>query len=417
MRRHAVFLMICFAVSVGAALTFLRTESGNGGIHEPLSSVFLRAPLFPENCRSPLPEPPPTLAVFKNDDLERVVAPIESFLNSHAEACFTANERACHALHDWLRRQLQETMFLPRHKIWKNGEWNTETPDDYDQRLKFDIYGNKMLATMAASYWVLRRKNFPEIPDAKNWFLERYRIFKPHYETDEVYSIPDENEVIEVPMRAGNMSSASARFRAFILLAFGEDAEGMQVLTEQWKTTLLSTRADGSLPVEVRRGARALYYANQTFFDLMRIYLISKEAGHDLTAEYPETKPRLEKAALFLLRAVADFKVVEKYARLNHSPNTDDDYRVMDLQSLKARMSWLPVYMQEFPETEAARLAKHVSVDPTVCSVPKRKKPFDCATGSSKIKDILKKDSGHISGLKPSCFILKKPLAELFSAP
>lgn len=135
------------------------------------------------------------------------------------------------------------------------------------------------------------------------------------------------------------------------------------------RDVMAGMRADGSLPAETVRGARALWYQRHALASLVVIAEIAAVQGIDLYRPLPDGRD-LHRAVRFLLDAVRDPRLVWPYARANVNPGPVRNWYVQDLGFLVRRpsgrhyMAWSEIYAARFPdrpETEriAAVLADH----------------------------------------------------------
>jgi poly(beta-D-mannuronate) lyase len=139
----------------------------------------------------------------------------------------------------------------------------------------------------------------------------------------------------------------------------GEDAyyrEGFAA----YERALRDMRADGSLPLETERGARALWYQRHAIASLVAIAELAAAQGHDLYARERGGRS-LHTAVRFLLDAIEDPSLVWPYAEANHKPGVGQDHLDQDLGFLVPRghgrhyMAWAEPYMARFPEREESR--------------------------------------------------------------
>jgi poly(beta-D-mannuronate) lyase len=134
---------------------------------------------------------------------------------------------------------------------------------------------------------------------------------------------------------------------------------------------LADMRADGSLPLETERGARALWYQRHAIASLVTIAELAASQGHDLYARTREGRS-LHAAVRFLLDAIDAPALVWPYAEANHKPGTDQGHLDQDLGFLVRRghgrhyMAWAEPYAARFPEREESRrlLALLARTDP-----------------------------------------------------
>ena len=121
-------------------------------------------------------------------------------------------------------------------------------------------------------------------------------------------------------------------------------------------------RPDGSLPLETRRGARALWYQRHAIASLVVIAEIAALQGVDLYG-YRVDGRDLHLGLRFLLDGIDDPSRVWPYAAANDKPGPQPDYRHQDLGFLEPRghgrhyMAWAEIYLARFPlRPESRRL-------------------------------------------------------------
>ncbi len=124
-----------------------------------------------------------------------------------------------------------------------------------------------------------------------------------------------------------------------------------------YRHALASMRPDGSLPLEVRRGARALWYQRQAIASLAVIAEIAAVQGLPLWQRREGGKD-LHLGIRFLLDAVADPDRVLRYARANVNPDPSWNWRGQDWGFLTKRphghhyMAWAEIYLARFPDRQ-----------------------------------------------------------------
>lgn len=142
------------------------------------------------------------------------------------------------------------------------------------------------------------------------------------------------------------------------------DAESWAKGPEVYREALQDMRADGSLPAETARGARALWYQRHAIASLVVIAEMARRQGVDLYGLTVDGKS-LHDAVRFLLDAIERPGLVEGYAAENHRPGLDADWTLQDLSFLQTRghdrhyMAWAEIYIARFGDRpEAQRLEK-----------------------------------------------------------
>lgn len=118
---------------------------------------------------------------------------------------------------------------------------------------------------------------------------------------------------------------------------------------EQWDLTLNSMRSDGSLPIETRRGARALFYQGRAIAALIQIAERAHVQGIDLYTRAPSANKTLHQTVGFFIDAVNDPDVVLRYAKRNFAPGPNKNYKQQYLGG-SSSLSWVAPYIARFPE-------------------------------------------------------------------
>lgn len=121
----------------------------------------------------------------------------------------------------------------------------------------------------------------------------------------------------------------------------------------RYDTVLAETRIDGTLELEARRGARALWYQRQTLSSMIVLAETARGAGIELYRHESESGRSLSTLIGALLNGISAPVLVAVYASENHIPGPEKDYLALDMGFLDRRghgrhyMAW----------TEAAMLA------------------------------------------------------------
>lgn len=157
-----------------------------------------------------------------------------------------------------------------------------------------------------------------------------------------------------------------AYLRASVSMAWGAlrgDLGDFRAGVDAYRRALRDMRRDGSLPLETRRGARALWYQRHAIASLVAIAEMAAVQGRDLYAEEIDGRS-LHRAIRFLLDAIDDPRRVAAYAAADVNPRIGGDPLAQDLSFLEPRghgrhyMAWAEIYMARFPaRPEAQRLA------------------------------------------------------------
>ena len=150
--------------------------------------------------------------------------------------------------------------------------------------------------------------------------------------------------------RAAHNHAVQSSIVAMSYGAWTNDERLFKVGIDQWFITLKSMRRDGSLPIETRRGARALFYHGRTLSGLVQLAERASVQGIDLYAHAPSADKTIHHAVAFFIDAIEQPDRVLKYARTNKSPGPSRNYKVQDLGSSASTMGWIAPYMHRFPD-------------------------------------------------------------------
>lgn len=129
---------------------------------------------------------------------------------------------------------------------------------------------------------------------------------------------------------------------------------------QTYRDALAEMRADGSLPLETARGARALWYQRHAIASLVVIAEIAANQGIDLYGAQVEGRS-LHDAIRFLLEGIERPAKVLPYAVADANSGTARDPRDQDLSFLETRghdrhyMAWVEIYAARFPSRPESR--------------------------------------------------------------
>ena len=127
-----------------------------------------------------------------------------------------------------------------------------------------------------------------------------------------------------------------------------------------YRDAIATMRPDGSLPLETRRGARALWYQRHAIASLVVIAEIAAAQGVDLYG-YGVDGRDLHLGIRFLLDGIDVPSRVWPYAAANEKPGPQPDYTLQDLTFLDPRghgrhyMAWAEIYVARFPRRPESR--------------------------------------------------------------
>lgn len=135
-----------------------------------------------------------------------------------------------------------------------------------------------------------------------------------------------------------------------VLAAWGAIIDDRQLLDKgiaRYAATLDDARADGTLPLEARRGARALWYQRQTLSSLTVIAEAARGRGLNLYESASAEGRGFAALAGGLLNGLSAPLTVVAYSAENYIPGPENDYLKPDLGFLTRRghgrhyMAWL----------------------------------------------------------------------------
>jgi poly(beta-D-mannuronate) lyase len=131
---------------------------------------------------------------------------------------------------------------------------------------------------------------------------------------------------------------------------------------DRYRAILAEARADGSLALETRRGARALWYMRQSLASLTVMAEIAAVRGTDLYG-LREGEANFDRILSYLLNGITEPTVVLAYASENYIPGGEMDFRRQDLGFMTKRshgrhyMAWAePVMARERTGLASRRL-------------------------------------------------------------
>ena len=167
--------------------------------------------------------------------------------------------------------------------------------------------------------------------------------------------------------KAAHNHAIQSSLAAMSFGAWVGDDEYFKTGLEQWHITLGSMREDGSLPIETRRGAAALYYQGRTISGLIQLAERARAQGVDLYGQSPRPGATIHRAVQFFVDAVENPELVLPYAVANHAPKGGSrfsDYNRQHLGGLGSTMGWFAPYARQFPDHPNVRRIRNF--DPNI---------------------------------------------------
>ncbi len=162
------------------------------------------------------------------------------------------------------------------------------------------------------------------------------------------------------PKRAHNhaLSSAVAHMQLGILI--DSDKEFKKAF-RNYESAIRYQRKDGSLPIEVRRGGRAMFYQGRAMNALAVIAIIAEHQGYNIW-ELDFKGKNYHNLVKFFIDFTENNEIVFKYAKENRFPGPAKNYKVQDLKSNSgSNWGWLYAYATRFPDHENIQRLKQWS--------------------------------------------------------
>ena len=162
------------------------------------------------------------------------------------------------------------------------------------------------------------------------------------------------------PKRAHNhaLSSAVAHMQLGILI---DNDKEFKKAFRNYESAIKHQRKDGSLPIEVRRGGRAMFYQGRAMNALAVIAIIAEHQGYNIW-ELDFKGKNYHNLVKFFIDFTENNELVFKYAKENRSPGPAKNYKVQDLKSNSgSNWGWLYAYASRFPDHENIQRLKQWS--------------------------------------------------------
>ena len=153
------------------------------------------------------------------------------------------------------------------------------------------------------------------------------------------------------PKRAHNhaLSSAIAHMELGILL---NDNKLFRKAFKNYEAAIKYQRKDGSMPIEVRRGGRAMFYQARAMNALAVIAIIAEHQGYNIW-ELDFKGKNYHNIVKFFIDFTENNEIVFKYAKENRFPGPAKNYKVQDLRpNSGSNWGWLYAYASRFPDHE-----------------------------------------------------------------
>ena len=237
-------------------------------------------------------------------------------------------------------------------------------PSDHEGRhwndtLTVNLYiASPMMAAYSFAKQVI---NIPENEDKiiKDWFK---KIVKKNQHLMYGLKNYDYGGASGVPRRAHNhaLSSAVSHMQLGVLL---NDSKLFRKAFKNYEAAIKYQRKDGSMPIETRRGGRAMFYQARAMNALAVIALIAENQGYNVW-DYEHKEKNYHNIVKFFIDFTENNEIVFEYAKSMKHPGPAKNYKKQDLNSRSSsNWGWLYAYVSRFPDHENVQRLKEWSQD------------------------------------------------------
>ena len=169
-------------------------------------------------------------------------------------------------------------------------------------------------------------------------------------------------QAIGAPRSAHNhaLSSAISHMQLGILL---NDNKLFKKVFRNYENAISYQRKDSSMPIETRRGGRAIFYQGRAMTALTTIAIIAENQGYNIW-DYEYKGKNLHNLVKFFIDFTENNEIVFKYAKEMKAPGPAKDYKKQDVNgSSSSQWGWLYAYASRFPNHENIQRLKLWSVN------------------------------------------------------
>ena len=203
--------------------------------------------------------------------------------------------------------------------------------------------------------------NVPDSEDKiiKDWFK---KIVKKNKHMMHGLKNYDYGGASGTPRRAHNhaLSSAISHMQLGILL---NDNKLFRKAFLNFEAAVKFQRKDGSMPIETRRGGRAMFYQARAMNALTVIAIIAENQGYNIW-DYQYKEKNFHNIVKFFIDFTENNEIVFKYAKENRWPGPAKNYKIQDLDSRSSsNWGWLSAYVTRFPNHENVNRLKQWSTN------------------------------------------------------
>ena len=208
-------------------------------------------------------------------------------------------------------------------------------------------------------------------------------------------------QAVGVPRSAHNhaLSSAISHMQLGILL---NDNKLFKKAFKNYENAIKYQRKDGSMPIETRRGGRAIFYQGRAMTALTTIAIIAENQGYNIW-DYEYKGKNFHNIVKFFIDFTENNEIVFKYAKEMKAPGPAKDYKRQDVNgSSSSQWGWLYAYASRYPNHENIQRLKQWSTNYKDLNNYQRKI-------ISNFDNILKRNAGTSSWtvVEPRCHFTK----------
>ena len=213
---------------------------------------------------------------------------------------------------------------------------------------------------MAGYSFAKQRITVPQEEDKiiKEWFKKIVK--KNQHLMYELNKYKQGTQAAGVPRSAHNhaLSSAISHMQLGILL---NDNKLFRKAFKNYEYAIKFQRKDGSMPIETRRGGRAMFYQGRAMTALTTIAIIAENQGYNIW-DYDHKGKNFHNIVKFFIDFTENNVIVFKYAKEMNAPGPAKDYKRQDLDgSSSSHWGWLSAYATRFPNHENIQRLKQWS--------------------------------------------------------
>ena len=216
---------------------------------------------------------------------------------------------------------------------------------------------------MMAGYSFAKQKiTVPEEEDKiiKDWFKKIVK--KNQHLMYELKLYKQGTQAAGVTRSAHNhaLSSAISHMQLGILL---NDNKLFKKAFRNYEAAIRYQRKNGSMPIETRRGGRAMFYQGRAMTALTTIAIIAENQGYNIW-DYDHKGKNFHNIVKFFIDFTENNEIVFKYAKEMKAPGPAKDYKRQDVNgSSSSQWGWLYAYATRYPNHKNIQRLKQWSAN------------------------------------------------------